>query len=83
MRYVFFLLTQNYSADEVKTFCLIRFSGLQVLGKEDTGYRVTYDNNPHTITAVQIAEQLPRLGESESPWQQTNQALSHSYLATE
>ncbi|MBR1564458.1 MAG: hypothetical protein IJ650_03850 [Paludibacteraceae bacterium] len=33
MRYVFFLLTQNYSADEVKTFCLIRFSGLQVLAK--------------------------------------------------
>ncbi len=24
-----------------------------------------------------------RLGESESPWRQTNQALSHSYLATE
>ena len=33
MRYVFFLLTQNYSANEVKTFCLIRFSGLQVLAK--------------------------------------------------
>lgn len=33
MRYVFFLLTQNYSADEVKTFCLILFSGLQVLAK--------------------------------------------------
>ena len=24
IRYVFFLLTQNYSADEVKTFCLTR-----------------------------------------------------------
>ena len=24
-----------------------------------------------------------RLGESESPWLRTNQALSHSYLATE
>ncbi|MBQ9439367.1 MAG: hypothetical protein IJU35_02040 [Paludibacteraceae bacterium] len=45
----------------MKTFCLIRFSGLQVLGKEDSGYRVMYENNPHTITAVQIAELLPRL----------------------
>ena len=61
MRYVFFLLTQNYSADELKTYCLIRFGGLQVLERTDTGYRVMYENNPHTITAVQIAEQLPHL----------------------
>ena len=61
LRYVFFLMTQNYTADEVKTYCLCRFSGLQVLGAEDTGFRVMYENNPHTITAVQIAEQLPRI----------------------
>ncbi|MBE6324616.1 MAG: hypothetical protein E7074_06520 [Bacteroidales bacterium] len=61
LRYVFFLMTQNYTADEVKTYCLCRFSGLQVLGKEDNGYCVLYENNPHIITAVQIAEQLPRL----------------------
>ena len=61
MRYVFFLMTQNYSADELKTYCLIRFGGLQVLERTDTGYRVMYENNPHTITAVQIAEQLPHL----------------------
>ena len=61
MRYVFFLLTQNYSADELKTYCLIRFGGLQVLERTDTGYRVMYENNSHTITAVQIAEQLPHL----------------------
>lgn len=61
MRYVFFLMTQNYTADEVKTYCLCRFGGLKVLGKEDNGYCVLYENNPHIITAVQIAEQLPRL----------------------
>jgi len=61
MRYVFFLLTQNYSADEVKTFCLCRFGGLKVIERTDNGYRVMYENNPHYITAVQIAEQLPRL----------------------
>lgn len=61
MRYVFFLMTQNYTADEVKTFCLCRFGGLKVLERTDTGYRVLYENNPHDITAVQIAEQLPRL----------------------
>ena len=61
MRYVFFLMKQNYTADEVKTFCLCRFGGLKVLERTDTGYRVLYENNPHDITAVQIAEQLPRL----------------------
>ena len=38
MRYVFFLLSQNYSADEVKTFCLCRFGGLQVVERTDKGY---------------------------------------------
>lgn len=61
LRYVFFLMTQNYTADEVKTYCLCRFGGLQVLERTDTGYRVMYENNPHDITAVQIAELLPRL----------------------
>ena len=61
MRYVFFLMTQNYTADEVKTFCLCRFGGLKVLERTDTGYRVMYENNPHIITALQIAEQLPCL----------------------
>ena len=61
LRYVFFLLSQNYSADEVKTYCFCRFGGLKVLERTDTGYRVLYNNNPHIITALQIAEQLPRL----------------------
>ena len=61
MRYVFFLLSQNYTADEVKTYCLCRFGGLQVLERTDTGYLIKHEQNTHLITAVQIAEQLPRL----------------------
>lgn len=61
MRYVFFLLSQNYSADEVKTFCLCRFGGLQVLERTEDGYLVKHEQNIHRITAVQVAEQLPHL----------------------
>lgn len=61
LRYVYFLLSQNYSADEVKTFCLCRFGGLQVLERRQNGYLVMYEHNPHLITPVQIAELLPRL----------------------
>lgn len=61
LRYVFFLLSQNYTAEEVKTFCLCRFGGLKVLECTATGFRVLYDNHPHHLTALQVAEQLPHL----------------------
>ncbi|MBR3564737.1 MAG: hypothetical protein IKN91_00190 [Paludibacteraceae bacterium] len=61
LRYVYFLYSQNYTSDEVKTFCFCRFGGLKVLERTDTGYLVQYQNNPHLITAQQIAEQLPHL----------------------
>ncbi|MGN1248167.1 MAG: hypothetical protein ACI4UO_06235 [Paludibacteraceae bacterium] len=61
LRYVFFLLSQNYAAEEVKTFCLCRFGGLQVLERTADGFRVLYDNHPHLLSALQVAEQLPHL----------------------
>lgn len=61
LRYVFFLLSQNYTAEEVKTFCLCRFGGLKVLERTAAGFRVMYDNHPHHLTALQVAEQLPHL----------------------
>ena len=61
LRYVYFLYSQNYTSDEVKTFCFCRFGGLKVLQRTDNGYLMQYNNNPHLITAQQIAEQLPHL----------------------
>lgn len=61
LRYVFFLFTQNYTADEVKTYCLCRFGGLTVVGKEGNGYRINFENKSYVITPVQIAEQLSHL----------------------
>lgn len=61
LRYVFFLLSQNYAAEEVKTFCLCRFGGLKVLERTAAGFRVLFNNSLHHLTALQVAEQLPHL----------------------
>ena len=37
LRYVYFLMSQNYTSDEVKTFCFCRFGGLKVLQRTDNG----------------------------------------------
>lgn len=61
LRYVYFLLSQNYTADEVKTYCLVRWSGMTVVGRERHSYRIEYDKHTYRITATQLAELLPYL----------------------
>lgn len=61
LRYVFFLLTQNYSADEVKTFCLCRFAGLHIIAHENNTFHVVLDNRSFHLSALQVAEQLSHL----------------------
>ena len=59
LRYVFFLLSQNYAAEEVKTFCLCRFGGLKVLERTATGFRVLYDNQ-YLLIYQGTTKELPR-----------------------
>ena len=59
LRYVFFLLSQNYTAEEVKTFCLCRFGGLKVLERTATGFRVLYDNQ-YLLIYQGTTKELPR-----------------------
>lgn len=62
LRYVFFLLSENYSAEQVKTFCFCRFGNFQIIEHTDNDlYLVKYEQNTHLITAQQIAEQLTHL----------------------
>ncbi len=61
LRYVYFLLSQNYSAEEVKTYCHVRFGNLTIVGREENGYRINFDHKSYLITAQQIAEQLRHL----------------------
>lgn len=61
LRYVYFLFSQERTADEVKTYCLCRFGGLKVIGQEGDNWRVMYDHRNFLVSAVQIAEQLSHL----------------------
>lgn len=61
LRYVYFLLSQNYSAEEVKTYCLCRWSKLEILAPDGDGFTARHDFKVFHITAVQIAEVLSHL----------------------
>lgn len=61
LRYVYYLLSQDYSADEVKTYCLCRWSGLDILNRDGDGFTARYDYKLIHLTALQIAEVLSHL----------------------
>lgn len=61
LRYVYFLMSQNLSADEIKTFCLCRWTGIKVLNRDGDGYRIEFEKKRYVITAEQIAEHLWQL----------------------
>ena len=61
LRYVFYLLAAGYTATELKTYCLFRWSGLQVLAPQANGYLVRYQKQSYFLTAHQVAAILPSL----------------------
>ena len=61
LRYVFFLLSEGYSATVVQTHCLCRWSGLEIVSPEGDGYLVRHDFHLHHITAEQMAEVLSHI----------------------
>ena len=59
LRYLFGLLAQGLSADEVKTYCLFRWSGLKVLHRYANGYAIKFGKQEFIILASQMVELLP------------------------
>lgn len=54
LRYLYGLITQGLTATEVKTYCLIRWSGMQVLHKYGKGWMCKYADDKFVVTAEQI-----------------------------
>ena len=61
LRYVFFLLSQGYTATELKTYCLLRWANITVINSDRQFYLVRYQKHSYRLTALQIAELLPYL----------------------
>ena len=62
LRYVYQLLAQNFTSDEVKTLCLLHWTGTKVIGKQNNdGYLLRKGRFLFEVTPLTLAELLPNL----------------------
>lgn len=62
LRYVYQLLANEFTTDEVKTLCLLQWSGTKVIGRQDSGaYILKKGKILFEVTPLTLAELLPHL----------------------
>ena len=62
LRYVYQLLADDFATDEIKTLCLLRWSGTKVIGRQDSGaYLLKKGKILFEVTPLTLAELLPNL----------------------
>lgn len=62
LRYVYQLMADNFSTDEVKTLFLLKWSGTKVIGRQDSGsYLVKLGKQMFELTPLTLAELLVNL----------------------
>lgn len=62
LRYVYQLMADNFSTDEVKTLFLLKWSGTKVIGRQDSGsYLIKLGKNMFELTPLTLAELLVNL----------------------
>ena len=63
LRYVYQLLADDFATDEIKTLCLLQWSGTKVIGKQDSGsYLLKRGKFLFEVTPLTLAEVIPSLG---------------------
>ena len=62
LRYVYQLLADEFATDEIKTLCLLQWSGTKVIGRQDSGaYLLKRGKILFEVTPLTLAELLPHL----------------------
>lgn len=62
LRFVYDLLAKEYASDEIKTLCLLRWSGTKVIGRQESGaYLLKKGKILFEVTPLTLAELLPAL----------------------
>ena len=62
LRYVYQLLADDFATDEIKTLCLLQWSGTKVIGRQDSGaYLLKKAKILFEVTPLTLAELLPHL----------------------
>lgn len=62
LRYVYQLIASEYASDEIKTLCLLQWSGTKVIGRQESGaYLLKRGKLLFEVTPLTLAELLPHL----------------------
>lgn len=62
LRYVYQLLADDFATDEIKTLCLLQWTGTKVIGRQDSGvYLLKKAKILFEVTPLTLAELLPHL----------------------
>lgn len=62
LRYVYQLLANDFATDEIKTLCLLQWSGTKVIGRQNSGsYLLKRGKIIFEVTPLTLAELLPYL----------------------
>lgn len=62
LRYVYQLIASEFATDEIKTLCLLQWTGTKVIGRQDSGaYLLKKGNILFEVTPLTLAELLPHL----------------------
>ena len=63
LRFVYELIAQDFATYEVKTLCLLQWSGTKVIGRKDSGsYLLKKGKILFEVTPLTLAEVIPSLG---------------------
>ena len=62
LRYAYSLIASDFASDEIKTLCLLQWSGTKVIGRQDSGsYLLKKGKILFEVTPLTLAELLPHL----------------------
>lgn len=61
LRYLLFLISEEYSSTAIKTLCLFRWTGLRVISRKQGQFYVRLNKAEFFVTALQIAEAITAL----------------------
>ncbi len=62
LRYVYQLIADDFATDEIRTLCLLRWSGTKVIGRQESGsYLLKKGKILFEVTPLTLAELLPHL----------------------
>ena len=61
LRYLFGLLADDYSSAEIRTLCLLRWSGLKVLYRQDNDFVLSFGSEEFMLTVTEVTDAIEAL----------------------